>query len=170
LFIVDLLMWFALGLGVYFSRRRLATWPARRALAAVSIYIVAMLVSAGAARQIVLDDWVGVHGTAPKALMVGPLPVTPLSKVIIVDAGDHFETGTFSWFGPHVRYDAAPLPKRLNDPVVNRVRENARIAALLLWSRFPYFDVTPVPEGTLVTFTDLRFGARVGKTTVFVPR
>jgi inner membrane protein len=170
LFIVDLWIWLALGLGIYFSRRRLQTRPARRALTAVSVYIVVMLVSAEAARRIVLDDWVGVHGSAPKALMVGPLPVTPLSKVIIVDAGDHFETGTFSWFEPHVRYDVAPLPNRMNDPVVNRARRNERIAALLRWSRFPYFDVTPAPEGTLVTFTDLRFGARVGKTTVFVPR
>ena len=51
-----------------------------------------------------------------------------------------------------------------------RARENPRIEALLGWSRFPYFDLADGPEGVLVTFTDLRFGSRVGRTTVFVPR
>jgi inner membrane protein len=170
LFIVDIWMLLALGAGIYFSRRRSRTWPARCVLAAVSIYIGVMLVSAGASRRIVLDAWIRDHGSPPKALMVGPLPITPVSKVVIADAGDHFETGTFSWFTPHVRRDAQRLPNRMNEPAVVRARQNPRVAALLKWSRFPYFEVTQVPEGALVTFTDLRFGARVGKTTVFVPR
>jgi inner membrane protein len=170
LFIVDIWMLLALGAGIYFSRRRSRTWPARCALAVVSIYIGVMLVSAGASRRIVLDAWIRDHGSPPKALMVGPLPITPVSKVVIADAGDHFETGTFSWFTPHVRRDAQRLPNRMNEPAVVRARQNPRVAALLKWSRFPYFEVTQVPEGALVTFTDLRFGARVGKTTVFVPR
>jgi inner membrane protein len=169
LFIVDVWMLIALGLGVSFSRRRARTRPARRGLAIVSTYIVVMLVSASAARRIVLDDWIRVHGSAPKKLMVGPLPITPISKVIIVDAGDHFETGTFSWFGPQVTIDEQ-VPNRMDDAAVIRARQNPRVDALLRWSRFPYFDVAPVPEGTRVTFTDLRFGARVGRTTVFVPR
>jgi inner membrane protein len=170
LFIVDIWMLLALGAGIYFSRRRSRTWPARCALAAVSIYIGVMLVSAGASRRIVLDAWIRDHGSPPKALMVGPLPITPVSRVVIADAGDHFETGTFSWFTPHVWRDAQRLPNRMNEPAVVRARQNPRMAALLKWSRFPYFEVTQVPEGALVTFTDLRFGARVGKTTVFVPR
>jgi inner membrane protein len=170
LFIVDLWMWLGLGLGVYLSRRRAQVRPARRALMFVSVYIAVMLVSAGAARQIVLDDWIRGHGSAPRRLMVGPLPITPLSKVILVDAGDHFETGTFSWLAPHVRLDEEPLANRMNDPSVARARENPRIAALLRWSRFPYFDVTQAQEGALVTFTDLRFGSRVGRTTVLVPK
>jgi inner membrane protein len=170
LFIVDVWVWLILGLGVYWSRRRSQTRYARRALAATAIYIVLMFVSATASRRIVLEDWIRTRGSAPKVLMVGPLPVTPLSKAIIVDAGDHFETGTFSWIAPHVRLDGPPLPNRLNDPAVTRARENPRVVALLGWSRFPYFDLTQAPDGALVTFTDLRFGARVGRTTVFVPR
>jgi hypothetical protein len=58
----------------------------------------------------------------------------------------------------------------MNDPAVTRARENPRVDALLGWSRFPYFDLDQRLDGALVTFTDLRFGARVGRTTVFVPR
>ena len=170
LFIADVWMWLLLGLGVYFSRRRRQTRPARLALSLTAAYIVVMLVSARGARQIVLEEWIRARGSEPKAFMVGPLPVTPLSKVVIVDAGDHFETGTFSWLAPRVISDVARFPNRMKDPAVVRARENPRIEALLGWSRFPYFDLADGPEGALVTFTDLRFGARVGRTTVFVPR
>jgi hypothetical protein len=129
-----------------------------------------MLVSARGARQIVLEEWIRARGSEPKAFMVGPLPVTPFSKIVIVDAGDHFETGTFSWLAPRVISDVARFPNRMKDPAVVRARENPRIEALLGWSRFPYFDLADGPEGALVTFTDLRFGSRVGRTTVFVPR
>jgi inner membrane protein len=105
LFIVDVWMLLILGLGVYWSRRRKHVRPARRALAISAVYIGVMLVSASVARRIVLDDWISARGSVPRVLMVGPLPVTPITKVIIVDAGDHFETGTFSWFAPHVRLD-----------------------------------------------------------------
>jgi inner membrane protein len=170
LFIVDVWLWLVLGAGVYLARRRGRPLYARNALAVAAIYILVMIVSARASRHVVLDAWVRARGSAPKALMVGPLPVTPLSKAIIVDAGDHFETGTFSWFAPHVRLDPAWLPNREDDPAVRRARENATVRALLGWSRFPYFELTPAPDGLKVTFTDLRFGARIGRTTVLVPR
>jgi hypothetical protein len=102
--------------------------------------------------------------------MVGPLPITPFSKAIIVDAGDRFETGTFSWIPPHVRLDRDPLPNRAEDPAVQLARGDPTLRMLLDWSRFPYFDLTSRPDGTLVTFTDLRFGSRIGRTTVLVPR
>jgi inner membrane protein len=173
LFIIDPWLWLMLGTGLYFARRRGAAnleraWYARRALAAASLYILAMFVSARASRQIVLDSWVAAHGSAPAALMVGPHPVTPFSRSIVVDAGDHFRTGTFSWLRLRVHLEAARLPNRLNEPAVRRAREDPTLQATLRWSRFPYFEETDTPEGRLVTFTDLRFGPRVGRTTVLV--
>jgi inner membrane protein len=170
LFIVDVWLWLILGAGVYLARRRKHTAYAQRALIVASIYVLVMGVSAGWSRRIVLDEWVQATGAEPKALMVGPLPVTPVSKAIIVDAGDHFETGTFSWLRPHVRMDSQQLPNRADDRAVRLARENATVRALLGWSRFPYFDLQPAPDGIKVTFTDLRFGARIGRTTVLVPR
>jgi hypothetical protein len=101
--------------------------------------------------------------------MVGPLPVTPLSRMVIVDAGDHYETARFSWLAPRVLWDAERWPKR-TDPAVRAAREAPAIRAVLGWSRFPYFEVLNEGNADRVTFTDLRFGARVGRTTVIVPR
>ena len=169
LFIVDVWLLLILGAGVYAARRRHAVQPARRALAAAAVYVLLMLVSAGVARQIVLREWTGTHGAPPRSLMVGPLPVTPLSRAIIVDAGDHFETGTFSWIPPMVRMDREALPNRSPERAVSVASQNPYVSAFLRWSRFPYFTVARVPAGHAVTVIDLRFGDRIGRTTVVVP-
>ena len=64
-----------------------------------------MLVSAQAARGVVTDIWRQVRGTEPQALMVGPLTITPFTRTVIVDAGDHYETGTFSWWSASLSFD-----------------------------------------------------------------
>ena len=168
LFIVDIWLWLILGAGVYRSRRRQRPTDARRALFAATVYIVVMFVSARASRQIVLHEWVAEHGTVPASLMVGPLPVTPLSRVVIVDAGNHYETSRFSWLSPHGLSGAERWPKR-TDRAVQIAREVPAIRALLSWSRFPYFDLEREGSADRVTFTDLRFGRLVGETTLIVP-
>ena len=96
-FIADVWLWVILGLGVWLARRQRRPVVAGAALAFASAYIAAMLVSAQAARTVVSDTWRDVRGTAPRALMVGPVPFTPFTRVVIIDAGDHYETGLFSW-------------------------------------------------------------------------
>jgi inner membrane protein len=169
LFIVDVWLWLLLGAGVYWSRRRLSVTPARRALLAACIYILVMFLSARGSRLVVLERWQAEHGSPPAALMVGPLPLTPLSRVVIVDAGDHYETGRFSWLSPQTVTGGEYWPKR-TDPAVRAARESPPIRTLLTWSRFPYFDVVEQNGADRVTFTDLRFGRLVGETTVIVPR
>jgi inner membrane protein len=169
LFIIDLWLLLTLGAGVYWARRRRSRAPARRALLAGALYLGVMIVSARASRAIVMDAWVRAHGTPPHSLMVGPLPITPVSKAIIVDTGDRYVTGTFSWLGERVRFDPAAIPYGRGDALVGRALEDPGMRGVLGWSRFPRFDVAAVPAGEAVTLTDLRFGARLGRTVV-IPR
>ncbi len=90
-FIIDPWLWLVLGAGVWLARRRQSpAWP-RYALVVASIYIAAMLISARVARGIVEAQWVDAHGARPRALMVGPQPVSPLTRDVIIDAGDHYD-------------------------------------------------------------------------------
>jgi hypothetical protein len=130
--------------------------------------VLIMLASAQAARHFVLDSWRQIHGTAPASLMVGPLPVVPFAREVIVDAGDHYETGRFSWLPAAVQF-ADVIPKRRDGPEVARAREAANVRAFLVWSRFPYWEQQPVPSGTRVTVRDMRFGDRFAASTI-VPR
>src|SRR5688500_5677304 len=96
-FILDPWLWLSLGVGVWLARRWHAVTPARAALLVAACYIAAMLVSARAARAEVIAAWRDARGSEPRAVMVGPRPVTPFSRDVIIDAGEHYETGLFTW-------------------------------------------------------------------------
>jgi inner membrane protein len=162
-FIIDPWLWLILGVGVWLSRRRLAVTPARGALTAAACYILVLALSARAARGIVERVWRETRGHSPAALMVGPIPISPLTRAVIVDAGDHYETGAFSWWSRSVTFLPDTIPKNAARPeVAAATAASPRIRAFLVWSRFPYWSVQTAGEQTRVTVADMRFPNRGG--------
>jgi inner membrane protein len=160
-FIIDPWLWLALGIGIWLARRRRSTRPSLVALAAGVCYIVVMLASARAARSVVVDVWRESHGSAPRALMVGPVPFTPLAREIIVDAGDHYQTGSFAWLPAAVTLPPTHVAKNADRPeVAAAVASSDAMRAFLTWSRFPFWTLEPAAEGTRVTVQDMRFRVR----------
>ncbi len=160
LFIIDPWLWLALGAGIWLARRRGMPTPARRALVVAAIYIAAMSVTARLARDVVLDEWRTARGVEPLSLMVGPSPITPLRRQIIVDAGTHYETGTLEWFPAEVTFESDRVLKNDRDPRLVQAREAPQIQGFLVWSRFPFWTLEEVPGGTRVTVGDMRFVGR----------
>jgi len=156
-FIIDPWLWLSLAAGVWLSLRRRAAGPARGALVFTVCYTVAMLLSARAARDVVIRTWTDTRGQAPLALMVGPRPITPLTRDVIVDAGDRYETATFSWLGPTVTFDRGSIPKNDTLPAVRLARGTDPMRHFLTWSRFPFWIVTHTADGDEVTVGDMRF-------------
>jgi inner membrane protein len=157
LFIIDPWLWLALATGVSLSIRRRAPNWSRVSLAIAVTYVLAMLVAARVARADILDRWRQVEGQPPNALMVGPIPVTPLQRQLIIDAGDRYETGMFRWQPRSIRFDADDVVKGDTDPRVAAARKAPNIRAFLIWSRFPFWTFAPVDGGTRVTVGDMRF-------------
>jgi len=162
LFIVDLWLWVALAAGIWLTRRRGTPTPARGALVFAAAYALAMLLSAHAARGVVASVWRTSRGTSPQALMVGPLPLTPFTRAVIVDAGDHYETGTFSWWSSSVTFSPERIPKNDRDPAVAIARQTRLVAAYLVWARFPYWTITRSARSVDVGVADVRFGPALG--------
>ena len=162
LFIIDPWLWLVLGTGVSLSIRRRAPNWSRTSLAVAAAYVLAMLVSARAARGEMIDRWHQVEGQPPHALMVGPIPVTPLQRQLIIDAGDRYETGMFTWQPRNIRFDQDDVPKNDVDPRVAIARRAPNIRAFLIWSRFPFWTLEPVAGGTRVTVGDMRFNGGRG--------
>ena len=158
-FIVDPWLWLVLGAGVWMARQRRSQVASQIALAITAIYVAGMLTSARAARDEVAARWTGAHGTRPQALMVGPRLVTPATRDVIVDAGNHYESGTFTWPSTLV-LNPEQIPKNDDRPEVAAAREAPNIRAFLVWSRFPFWTLEPAEGGTRVTVTDARFMAR----------
>jgi inner membrane protein len=156
-FIVDIWLWLALGLGVWLARRRKSTRPARTGLVVAACYIAAMIVSARVAREIVVDAWRDAQGTEPRALMVGPVPLTPFRREVIVDAGDRYQVGYFDWRTRTVEWEPMAMPKNDRLPEVAAARGHPDMQPFLVWSRFPWWDVQETSQGARVTVRDMRF-------------
>ena len=160
LFIIDPWLWLALGAGVWRARRRGGPGPARRALVVATVYIAAMCVTARLAHGIVADAWRAEYGSEPRSLIVGPVPLTPLRREVIVDAGTYYATGTFRWFPTRVTFNPSVTQKNDRDAGVARAREAPPVRGFLVWSRFPFWTLDHTPEGTHVTVSDMRFIGR----------
>ncbi|MGB2715928.1 MAG: metal-dependent hydrolase [Vicinamibacterales bacterium] len=158
LFIIDPWLWVLFGTAVAAGRhgrvRHSRVW-----LCLASIYIVCMAGSAFAARHHVVDSWREQRGREPRAFMVGPVPVNPLRKAIIIDDGDRYYSGTFTWLPLGITFSDTPVLKHADDPAVAAARQDARVAGLLVWARFPFWEINPVPDGKEVVVRDMRFTA-----------
>ena len=159
-FIVDPWLWLVLGAGVWAARRRRAPQLARIALGVAAGYVAVMVASAAITREAVLREWRASRGYEPSALMVGPVPVSPFSHEVIIDAGSHYETGTYRFWSPRLRLDSARIQKNANAPEVASARTAPAIRSFLVWSRFPFWQIQHTEAGTVVTVQDVRF--RVG--------
>jgi hypothetical protein len=106
----------------------------------------------------VTEVWRETRSSEPRALMVGPQPLTPFTRTVIVDAGDRYETATFSWWGAAVTFDPQAVPKNDGHPAVAAARQQSQdIRDLLVWSRFPFWIVQDTRAGTRVFLADMRF-------------
>ncbi len=160
-FIIDPILWVVLGAGIWLSRRRRAPAPGRGALVVAACYVALMMLSGRAAREHVVEAWRTTRGIDPQALMVGPVALTPFAKQIIVDAGDHYEAGVFTWWPAAVTFLPERVPKNAQRPEVAAAIETSEdLRGFLVWSRFPYWTVAPAAHGTLVTVQDMRFRFR----------
>jgi inner membrane protein len=175
LFIIDVWIWLALGVGWLWSRLRRTGRPARVALAAVSVYILLMGGSQLAARQTARESLTAA-GTAPERLMAGPLPLTPFRRQIVADTGDALALGTVDWLRRPavVPGDPAVLPENAGHPAIAAAAATREGAIFLHWARFPFFLVEERPDRWIVRMTDARYtinpGTGFGALTVEVPR
>jgi hypothetical protein len=81
-----------------------------------------------------------------------------MSRDVVVDAGDHYERGSFSWPGTLELNEH--IPKNDGRPEVAAARGDPHVRAVLVWSRFPFWTLEPVQGGTRVTVVDARFMIR----------
>jgi inner membrane protein len=164
LYIVDPIMYVALGLGWWLAARREkkgranAFTPARAGLAVAAIYIVAMLGSNLVARRDVRQGLVRAGRPETTRFMVTPVFANPFRREVIVDVGDRYEKGLL-WFDPlpHFRPAGYGVVKGLDAPDARALLQSPRAQAFLRWSRFPFVQVNPTPPQAGVWLNDYRY-------------
>jgi inner membrane protein len=168
-FIIDPWLWLSLGVGVFLARRYARPTRAAAALVVAALYIAAMVGSARIARAHVIEEWTRQTGRPPASLMVGPSFLNPLTRRVIIDAGEYYRHGTYKVLSATLRLRDAPVLKNDTHPAAMRAADDLRFRAVLVWARFPYYELDPQPGVTRVRLADMRFGSQVGSVSTVVP-
>ncbi len=160
LFIIDPWVWLALGIGVFMSRRRMRKQspaphrPAQIALLVGAAYLLAMIGSSRVGEAVVVAQ----ARDEAEATMIAPVPVSPVSRYVVRELPDGYETGT-------LRFDGAPRYEALErQPVGDDLTAAMDAAAtgpgrnFLSWARFPRFESWPEGDSVRVRISDMRYG------------
>ncbi len=165
LFIVDVWVWLALGLGVLLSvrkeRRGAADWavPARAALMVAALYTGGMFVLGRiSAAQVRFE--MHAQGIPVQRVLASPLPVTPFARAVVVDEGDRYLVGRIRTTGNLVAEGHWPKRKpddEFEDPALALAAATPAAEAFLRWARYPTYLVDRRGGVTVVHFIDLRY-------------
>jgi inner membrane protein len=160
LFIIDLWLWLALLIGILVSRVRARPLAARLAIAAVSVYAIAMAVSSRWGRGVVER-----HATGERAarVMVSPVPVTPFRRTVVRDLGDRYEIGELTLGGKPPYRRSEETASGRGTPYAVAAASTPEGAAFLSWSRFPRFAEMEEDPDTRVRISDMRYADARGR-------
>ena len=131
---------------------------AQSALACVTAYMAAALAASFVARAQVRTE-AGRHGIGPVTdVMVGPAAANPFAGTVVIATASEYHVGTWHWLSdPRLAFDAAPIDRRLGDPLVAAASLAPDARRYLAWSRFPYFEVEDRADGHVVRVRDARY-------------
>ncbi len=158
LFIIDPWMWLTLGLGVYLARRLSGRHPARIALWLSAFYLIGMIGSSAGGRAIV-QRGLAAQGVAGQAsVMVGPVPLNPFRRDVVVWDGEVYRFGTLRWEPlPALTMQAHTIPRNAEHPLAVSAAEHPSAREFLVWSRYPFFVVEEEEDRLVVRVDDARY-------------
>ncbi|HXV59894.1 MAG TPA: metal-dependent hydrolase [Vicinamibacteria bacterium] len=162
-------LWLACAIAIVVRRWRrgsIGEIEARRvavlAVAVVTVYVGAMNASARYARDAVAKT-LTERGLEVGRLMVGPVPVTPFVKDVVLEAPQGYRYGEARLF-PRFELTLEPgwLP-RTESPVVRLAKQSPMVRGFVNWARFPFAEVEETTSGATVYLIDARYtGSRTG--------
>ena len=158
LFIVDLWILLALGIAVAWSRRRETAHPARVALLALAGYVVVMLAITQTGRAAVRKAYPSVAD-----YMVGPTPLVPWQREIIVRDGGHYRIGSYGLLAGVSLSTGSIAIGDTADPAIRAARAATEAQGFLNWARFPFYRVERDAAGTRVRIADARYSGESGR-------
>ena len=159
-FIIDLWIFLALVAAVVLARRTGSAQPARTALVALAMYACAMLAITGVGRR-------AVAAVQPHPeFMVGPTPLLPWAREIIVAQPDGYRFGTWQLFGEVELSPTVMVRGDTLDPAIAAARRAPEAQGFLNWARFPFYRVERPAGGlgeTVVRIADARYVGNSGR-------
>lgn len=141
------------------SGRVALTRPPRVALAVVAAY-VALAASLTLVGRAIVNREMAAAGVTVERLMVGPVPVNPFRKAVVVEDADRYYVGSLSFIPtPTFEWHATELSRKPRSPLSASAIRGPESRNFLSWSRFPYFVEEHAPDEDRIILGDMRFPA-----------
>jgi hypothetical protein len=130
---------------------------ARTALAVSAAYVVGTIALSLWARRAVVDllprDLTGVQ-----EIMVGPKPVLPFQKDVLIATPDAFRFGTLDlWPRARLRLSERIVWRTPDSPVVARALQQREVRGFAAWARYVWARVDETEDGYRVRLMDARY-------------
>jgi inner membrane protein len=159
--------------GVGRDERSARRW-ALGTLFAVTAYILVLGSATRWARGAV-EEAMTARGAAVDALMVGPVPVTPLVRDVVVQTPEGYYYGrAHLWPAFELELAPEPLPLLDDSPIVRAATASPRIRGFMNWARFPFAEVEEGASSYTVYLSDARYtrtrGSGFGSARVEIPK
>jgi hypothetical protein len=91
-------------------------------------------------------------------LMVGPVPMTPFVKDVVVATQNDYRYGTLVlWPKWDLELSPEVLPRPSQGSLVSRALDRPEVSGFANWARFPWGEVEEVAGGALVYLADARY-------------
>jgi inner membrane protein len=135
-------------------------WRAPRSYALVALVIASLYV--GARLTIHALTAMEVRRLVPNAerVMAAPQPIDPTKWDIVVEAGDEYRYGRYTWLDRTLRLDEHRLSVPKESPEWAAAQKDPSIRGFMTWVRFPWYEVVPDPRGKRVLVHDARYAVR----------
>lgn len=123
-------------------------------------YVVLLMAGDRLAEQEVRQQ-LAQRKTPISSMMVGPTPINPLRRDVIVRSGDRYTFGVFDWLSRprfHITEDDVPLPSPR--PEVAAALAAPCVRGMVGWMRYPIVLVDEADPGFDVHLLDARYARR----------
>lgn len=162
LFIVDPWIWFALGAGIWLSRRRQRDRargpgrPATVALVSVAGYIAVMGALTVASRSVVRGT-LSARGLTPDTVVVEPMPANPLRRRVIYHWDGRYHLANYAVLSRDLSAPWFAVPLNSVHPAAALASETPQGREYHSWARLPYYVIEQSGGTTWVTIADARY-------------
>lgn len=157
-------LWLAALVAVLAGSRSAALqkWAANGRLAVAAILLAAsyvvLLMAADNAAEHQIRRHLAAADTPINGMMVGPTPLNPLRRDVIVRSGDRYSFGVFDWLASP-RFRVTDTSTRLPgpEPEVAAALAAPCVRGMVGWMRYPIVEVEPQARGHRVHLFDARY-------------
>ncbi len=127
------------------------------ALAATTVYIVLMVSSAQYGREVVVSE-LSRQGLDVVDLMVGPVPINPFIRDVLVATPESYRHGSLELF-PRVelRLEPTEIIRPRNSRLLDEALLSPQVRGFKNWVRFPFVELEKVPSGCVIHIMDARY-------------